>query len=187
MPQSHPVRIAWRRHYEPHGFRFAQRHDYHYNGGFVGVRKDRLWVLEAWKKIQTIMEQSVRLDLPISLLGAPEWQRSRTFPFFLTNQDALNIVADLEGVEVSVMGSEGMGWKQPADFMHHVAYGPKPWRKHYVRRALKGNAPSHCDFVFWQNAEHPIALGKPAEIRSVQRHMSVAQRLARLGAVFNLR
>jgi len=81
--------------------------------------------LDAWFKIQTIMEGTVRLDLPILLPGAPDWHRDRTFKFFLTDQDTMNIVVDLEGLDVSAMGDEGMGWKQPAVFMQHTCGGNK--------------------------------------------------------------
>jgi hypothetical protein len=181
MPVNHPIRAAWRRHYEPHGFRFQRQSDLHFNGGFIGVSRDRVPLLRAWEQIQTIMEKEVSLDLPISLPGAPEWQRNRTFPFFLTDQDALNIFADLEGVTVSGMGWEGMGWRNPMVFMHHACGHLKPWRRSYLRRALRGVAPSALDRDFWNFAGQPLPVFSAEEVHKAGREMHFARALTRVG------
>jgi len=186
LPVNHPIRVAWRKHYEPHGFRFAKTNDYHFNGGFIGVSRARLWTLDAWIKIQTIMEGTVRLDLPILLPGAPDWQRDRTFKFFLTDQDAMNIVADLEGLDVSAMGDEGMGWKQPAVFMQHACGGYKPWRHKYLARAIKGEPPTGIDFLFWQQVSAPLPLADAAMLKRIRFSIALSRRLARLGRAFNI-
>jgi hypothetical protein len=186
MHPSHPVRVAWRKSFEPLGFSFARRNDYYYNSGFLGLTKDRIWVLESWAKIQNAMAEKVDLNLPLTLPGAPEWQRKRSFPFYIPDQDALNIVADLEAAEISVIGPEGMGWKQPSVYMQHACGSPKPWRSRYVRDALQGRAPSHIDYYFWQNVSTPIAIADAATIRKKQRHIAIARRLARLGVAFNI-
>ena len=186
MPKNHPVRVAWRRHFTPHGFRFTVGNDYYFNGGFCGISRSRFWILDAWAKVQSIMAESVSLNLPISLPGAPEWQRLRTFPFYLTDQDALNIVADIEKVDISAIGSEGMGWKLPADYMQHACGGNKPWRGRYVRRALRGESPVNMDSLFWEHAAEPIALVPDHEIRRIKRHISIARRIAPIGAMLNV-
>ena len=183
LPVNHPLRVAWRSHYEPHGFRFARQTDYHFNGGFVGISRERVGLLQDWERIQVIMSREVRFDLPITLPGAPDWQRRRTFPFYLTDQDALNIVADLEGVVISAIGSEGMGWKQPEDYMYHACGADKPWRRSYIRRSLRGSPPTLLDLEFWRLAHSPLEIFPKQLAKEVSREMRCARACARLGRI----
>ena len=180
LSKNHPLRAAWRRHFEPHGFRFASQHDYHFNGGFIGVKRADRGALVEWKKIQSTMESTVPLNLPVGLHGAPEHMRDRLFPFFLTDQDALNIMADLEGIQLSAMGPEGMGWKIPEIFMMHALGSPKPWLGRYLQQALRGHAPKMIDQRFWTFMEEPIAIFSAAHVRKMKRHIKWAHVIAPL-------
>jgi hypothetical protein len=172
--------VAWRRHFEPHGFRFAPHHDYCYNGGFIGVRRDQRFVLEAWLRVLTIMAASVSLELPLTLVGAPEHQRNRTYPFYIPDQDALNIVTDLEGVVAAPIGSEGMGWKQPAVFLLHACMNPKPWEGQHLRTARRGRAPGEIDEAYWRFTQAPLALFSESHAARIRRRIKWAYILAPL-------
>jgi hypothetical protein len=182
LPITHPLRAAWRRFFEPRGFKFSSRHDYHFNGGFIGVTRATEHALVAWKDIQTAMAEVVPMNLPIGLQGAPTHMRDRLFPFYLTDQDALNIMADLDGVPLSAMGGEGMGWKIPLGvYMTHALGSPKPWLGLYLRQARRGHAPGHADDVFWRHTQKPIQLFSSSHLQKMKRHMKWAQVLAPFG------
>jgi hypothetical protein len=181
LPMNHPLRVAWRKYFEPLGFKFSSHHDYHFNGGFIGVTRDTRHALVAWKDIQTAMAAVVPLDRKIGMQGAPEHMRSRLFPFYLTDQDALNIMTELDGIALSPIGSEGMGWKVPQVYMAHALGSPKPWLDLYLREARRGHAPGHADDVFWRYAHSPLPLFPERQIRKIKRHIKWARVLAPFG------
>jgi hypothetical protein len=181
LPMNHPLRVAWRKYFEPLGFKFSARHDYHFNGGFIGVAREMRRALVAWKEIQTAMAAAVPLNHHIGMRGAPEHMRSRLFPFYLTDQDALNIMTELEGIDLSPMGSEGMGWKIPQVYMTHALGSPKPWLDLYLREARRGHAPNHADDVFWNYAQSPLPLFPERQVRKIKRHIRWARVLAPFG------
>lgn len=180
MPVNHPVRVAWRRYFEPHGFRFARRNDYHYNSGFIGLHREQRPLVDAWHRVLTIIAESVSLELPIGLAGAPPECCNRTFPFYLPDQDALNIVTDLEGVVVAPMGSEGMGWKSPAVFMLHACMPNKPWSGDYLRRARRGHSPGDIDDAYWRYTQSPLELFPAAHAARIRKQMKLARIFAPL-------
>lgn len=182
MPQKHPVRCAWHRYFEAHGMKFSgNAKDYYFNGGFLGVARVDRPFLEAWKRIQDLIEPEGVLSLPIGLNGAPSYKQHRYYPFWLTDQDALNITADLEGMNTSPIGSEGMGWKQPYHFLLHACGNPKPWVNTVLREALRGKTPDALMiFHFFEFFNGPIQVMAPREIRRRKRHVRVAGAIAPL-------
>jgi hypothetical protein len=127
------------------------------------------------------MGETVPMNHHIGMHGAPEHMRSRLFPFYLTDQDALNIMADLDGIPLSPMGSEGMGWKIPEVFMTHALGSPKPWLGLYLRQARRGHVPVHSDGVYWKHVDAPLPVFSAAHVQKMQRHMKWAHALAPLG------
>lgn len=181
VPINHPLRVAWRKQFAPLGFKFAPKDDYYFNAGFVGFSRNWKHALVAWREIQTAIAETVPLDRPIGMHGAPKHMRSRLFPFYLTDQDAINVMADLESVTISPMGIEGMGWKVPYIYMAHALGSPKPWLGLFVRQALRGHAPSITDEVFWRYVDKPVALFSERHIRKIKRRIKWAHVLAPFG------
>ena len=182
MPQKHPVRCAWHRFFEPHGMQFGgTAKDYYFNCGYLGVARADRNFLEAWKKIQDLIEPEGILNLPIGLGGAPAYKQHRSYPFWLCDQDALNIAADLEGMNISPMGSEAMGWKQPYHFLLHACGSPKPWVNTVLRESLRGKSPDALmSFRFFEFFDGPIRVMSPEEIRRRKTHVRIAGAIAPL-------
>lgn len=183
LPYNAPLKSKWRSIFTKLGYSFVEKNDYHYNGGFVGFQAVQVWAIEAWKTIQEEMEKSVRLDLPISLVGEKEYKRSRTFEFYLTDQDALNIVADINDLKISPIGPEAMGWKDPTDYMHHALGSHKPWKRGYTLRALrKGKKPTKLDYRYWNIATAgPIQLFSKTELMFIKLDLRIAKYACLLG------
>ena len=182
MPQMHPIRKAWRRYCEPHGMKFGgTAKDYYFNGGFLGVARRDIAFLEAWKKIHDLIEPEGILSLPMGLGGAPEYKQRRTYPFWLRDQDALNIAADLDQMNISPIGWEAMGWKQPYQFMLHACGSPKPWVNTVVREAIRGKSPDPLmNFTFLDLFAGPVPVMSAKEIRRRKWHLRIAGAIAPL-------
>ena len=182
MPQKHPVRRAWHRYFEAHGMKFgATAKDYYFNSGFLGAARADRNFLEVWKKVHDLIEPEGVLTLPIGLADAPAYKQHRSYPFWLPDQDALNVVADLEGMNTSPIGSEAMGWKQPYHFLLHACGSPKPWVNTVLREALRGKSPDPMmTFGFFQFFDGPIPVMKPEEIRRRKWHVRIAGAIAPL-------
>jgi len=180
MPQKNPIRRAWHRYFERHGMKFAgTANDYYFNGGFLGVARRDIGFLEVWKKIHELIEPEDILHLPMGLGGAAEYKQRRAYPFWLRDQDALNVAADLEGMNISPMGWEAMGWKQPYEFMLHACGSPKPWVDTVLREALRGKTPEALmSFRFMDLFAGPIPVMSPAEIRRRKNHIRLAGAIA---------
>ena len=182
MPQRHPVRRAWHRYFEAHGMQFGgTAQDYYFNSGFLGVARADKNFLHDWKRIHDLIEPEGVLTLPIGLAGAPASKQHRSYPFWLPDQDALNVAADLEGANISPIGSEAMGWKQPYHFLLHACGSPKPWVDTVLREAIRGKSPEAIMFFrFLEFFAGPIPVMPPEEIRRRKNHVRIAGAIAPL-------
>jgi len=160
MADNHPIRHAWRKHFQPQGVQFNHRFDTYFNGGFVGVcRRDRDF-LKDWLQIQSLMQKS---GVDFQSLGVGD----RTFPFTCRDQDALNIACMVTQQNVSPTGQDGMDFQYGGGgyIMSHAIGNPKPWNKRFLaiffRRAA---APSRADKEHFRAVEFPIRLYSPSEL-----------------------
>jgi hypothetical protein len=85
----------------------------------------------------------------------------RSEPFYIPDQDALNIAAMVGETPISVMGQDGMDLQHGGGgyVMSHALGCGKPWNKSFVRTVLRRAAPpSRADKEFFKHAEAPIQL-----------------------------
>jgi len=151
VPGSHPLRMAWRRFYEPHGFSFISSVDTYVNGGFVGLTRTNKQFLHEWKRIRDLMAPAI---------GGLQNTRikDRSFMFYNTEQDGMNIAWQCSKCPSSLMGKEAMDFIPGGITMSH-AIGPiKPWKKNMISQALGGKAPRLADKCYWQNTQTPIQI-----------------------------
>ena len=166
IPNTHPLRMAWRKFYEPHGFTFDFSTDMYINGGFIGVTKDRNKFLKNWLKIQKLMTPEVG-GLQNANLGNNSnfsVKEGRSFLFDKTDQDALNIALMSTPCPISLMGKEGMDIIPCGFTMSHAVNAIKPWRKRMALSALKGKRPTLVDKGYLQHSQAPIKLYYPHEL-----------------------
>jgi len=152
LTNSHPLLMAWRRFYEPYGFSFDSSTDIYVNGGFIGLTQETKEFLQTWHQIQEFMSPEIG-----GLANANV--KDRTFLFYKTDQDALNIALRTSKVPTSLMGKEGMDFIHGGFTMSHAIGGPKPWQKQIMRHVLfNGKAPRLADKKYWQHTQNPIQL-----------------------------
>ncbi|BAY60607.1 hypothetical protein NIES22_06660 [Calothrix brevissima NIES-22] len=168
IPHSHPLRMAWRRFYEPHGFNFNLNTDTYVNGGFIGLTKREQDFLDNWLKIQEIMAPKIR-GLQNANPGLQKANQSRNinstfeevgrhFLFDKTDQDALNIALISTSCPVSLIGKEGMDIIPGGFTMSHALGSIKPWRKQMFLSSLQGKRLTLADKQYWGYTQSPIKL-----------------------------
>ena len=155
MHSSHPIRMQWRRFYAPHGFAVARDLDVYVNGGFVGVSQSDWEFVVTWNRLLALMESETS---GLSKLGISD----RSYLFHKPDQDALNMAAMFSDRPVSIVGREGMDFISGGYLLSHALGTSKPWRKSFIRHAMRGYPPTMADHSFMQNTISPIALFGPA-------------------------
>lgn len=158
LPEHHPRRVGWRRHYAPLGLALRYRAPEYVNGGFVGVRAQDRAFLEMWKRAIDGLAEEIG-SLATAKVGAGQAFKSTGFAgcFDCSDQDALNVAIEATELAVSVIGQEAMAFKPGAALLPHAVGSGKPWQRAYLSSALRGAGPRLADRAFWANASAPIA------------------------------
>jgi hypothetical protein len=172
MPPNHPIRHAWKQFYGPHGIKFYREPELYFNGGFVGVKREHVGFLHCWQRLQELMAPAIGGLQNVNI-------RDRTFLFFKTDQDALNVAAMAIEDPISPMGQEGMEFQPGGYVMSHAAGGVKPWKKKHVLSALTAVKPSSADKIFWDNVALPIRVYPDAVVRTHKTMIRIASLIAR--------
>jgi hypothetical protein len=176
MPEHHPRRAAWKKYLAACGRQLRRETPFYVNGGFTGISRNDIPFLRDWKDAMSLIATEIG-GLEHSMFsfanGRPDLQ-SPAYPYSKTDQDALNIAVMISAVQVSIMGAEGMDFRPGGWTMSHALGPEKPWRKRYIRDALRGLAPSMTDREFWQHAEKPIAFLPDKIVSSRRRALKLA-------------
>lgn len=173
LPEHHPRRVGWRRHYEPRGLPLRFRAAEYVNGGFVGVRTQDRVFLETWKRAMDLMADEIG-SLAAAKVGVAQAFKSTGFAacFDCSDQDGLNAAVEACDLPVSIIGQEAMAFKPGLALLPHAVGAGKPWQRSYLGAALRGVAPRLADRAFWANAAEPIAaIGK---LRTVSKRLDIA-------------
>ena len=175
MHSTHPMRTMWHRFYQPHGFSVTRELDTYLNAGFVGVSRNNWDFVETWKRVLDLLDGETN---GLAELGV----KDRAYAFHKPDQDALNIAAMYAREPLSIVGKDGMDFVHGGFLMSHALGAPKPWRKPFIREALRGYPPSLADHCFWQHTIHPIDIFTPGLRRWKKLDLSIACGIARFYA-----
>jgi hypothetical protein len=145
--------------------------DAYLNSGFVGLEIEHREFLHKWRAaVKLAHENGVKQD---------QFQKgSRAQAFFTVDQDAMNIASMYADVPFSTMGPEGMSFHGSLAMFHSIT-SPKPWRKHFLKRWLKGASPTKADMHFLECADGPIYPFSAKVLRRLRRHARLASLLSR--------
>ncbi len=172
MPENHPLKHQWKR--------FAAEANYpwrdfvgYFNSGFVGVPAPARDFLAVWEDALRRIREGLRNPDAIYVD-----ERDRSHPFYIPDQDALNVAIGASAVPFSPVGPAAMGFAEPGNHaMLHAVFNPKPWQRTYgLRSILRGMPPTPADFAYWENADSPIALFPAREIAARKRRLKWAGR-----------
>lgn len=173
MPSDHPLRCEWMELARSAGWQEpVRRQERYYNSGFVGLRVEFSNFLVTWQRAVGLANSNgVNPD------SFQKGKREQTF--YTIDQDSLNIATMYADVRLSSIGPEGMGFIPGGFNMYHSVGRVKPWRKNFIRYALKGIPPSNADKHYLECADGPIRPYTSARLRRLRRHAAIAAAIGR--------
>lgn len=172
LHRNHPWRAQWK---ALAGGAPAQSGtlDYYVNSGFVGVHRANTAILERWVSItEKHREQG----------GTVEVFVKNGHRAVRGDQDLLNAVMTVcNDLTYSIIGTEGMGFTDPAYVMSHAVSEIKPWKKNFLKLLfVKGHAPSVADKDYMRYANQPVAAYNSSAFRLKRWNMHFSSMLGRL-------
>lgn len=155
VPNDHPLCAICKEIARGQGWSEPQRESWsYYNGEFIALQARDRRSLEVWQQaIRMIAETGTRLN---DFAPANCEHPFHEHPFHMTDQDALNLAVLYTDQPPSTIGPEGMGFISGEFTMYHSTGAPKPWRKQFLRPALRGIPPSGGDKHFLQMMQGPF-------------------------------
>lgn len=179
---QHPRRVGWRRFFGGFGLQLQPKEACYANGGFIGIRREDIAFLKVWKSLQDHMWSAV---------GGPEFagiSGGQTLPersgfancFDKTDQDALNAAIEVvEEIPASFANRQAMGFEAGRALLPHALGPVKPWKKQYLRDALRGLPPRAVDKEYWLNTQGPIRVFTPRQCQIQRLLMQIATAIGR--------
>jgi hypothetical protein len=157
LPASHPLRFQWAEYFKKYGIKVENKDHYYVNGGFTALKRSAKGFLETWKHVQDLMLDELKEVKSIGL-------KDRTYLFYRTDQDALNIAKDISPERFSIADGTAMDLSNFGYIMSHALGGAKPWQKNWLMHVLKkGQRPTITDRLFMQHIDTPLSIYSPFE------------------------
>lgn len=173
MPARHPFRCEWMELACAAGWsQPVRQQERYYNSGFVGLDIVHADFLQKWMG-------AVRLANGHGVQPGDFQKRKRSQLFSTIDQDALNIATMYASVPFTTIGPEGMGFTWGGFTMWHSVGKSKPWRKKFLRSALRGVGPTPADKHFLVCADGPIHPYTRRKLRQRRASAAMATFLAR--------
>jgi hypothetical protein len=146
----------------------------YYNSGMVGLEIKHSGFLERWRDaISLAIHAGEGMDSTSFLAG------TREGIFYLLDQDTMNLTIMYGDEPISGIGPEGMGFIAGGFTLYHSVGSPKPWRKEFFRRALRGIPPNNADKHFLECAEGPIHPFRASELKKKWQTVKIANLIGR--------
>lgn len=168
MCATNPIRGFWKAIIEENDEKVNHQITSYINAGFFGLKKENIHFLKMFLKFQHLAEDRYKVNLHTFDMT------NRTDPFFANDQDVMNIAAMCTSVPLSEIGPEGMDFIHGGFTMSHAIGGPKPWKKNFIRAALKGNPPTLAEKAYWDNVGFPI----PTFSHNIKKYKNLSIKIA---------
>lgn len=141
---NHPWRNKWRQDFKQYNQGESKYWNYYVNSGAIGVNSSTFTIIDRWINFTEIYKDK---NYPIHFFN-----QSDALSPYKGDQDILNAVLTLSNdISISIIGKEAMGFSDPVSIMAHAVTGDgiKPWKKNYLKSAMKGNPASVADINFF--------------------------------------
>jgi hypothetical protein len=162
MSANHPLRKGWRTFADKMDYAVSASPNEYYNGGFVGVSREHAGFLEVWRELMNGLQriEGINIESFKNFNGYNEIDRSH--PFYVADQDALNLAVMITNPSLSVMGTEGMDFTGAGFTMAHAVDSPKPWQKNRLWLTFRyGHPAREWDREYLTYTDTPIPLYSP--------------------------
>lgn len=157
---NHPWRNQWRNDFDIYNKGIDKTLNYYINSGFIGVSEKDFEIINRWIGINEIYKS---LGYPVLYFN-----QSDALNAYKGDQDVLNAAITLSpDLRLAIIGKEGMAFEHPYAIMAHAVDGKgvKPWKRKYIKNALKGNKASITDELYLQYCINPIRLYHENEMK----------------------
>jgi hypothetical protein len=182
LGENHPRRVGWRRFFQPLGFDLRFRGREFANGGFIGLRWEHRKLLVTWQDFVTRITAALGGADVVGIAGGRTLTGNYGFAdcFRQPDQDALNAALEaLPDIPVSFLGPQAMGFQTGHAVLPHALGWAKPWRRHYLREALRGLPPQAVDKDFWHLAAGPLQPFSSRHVSSQRMQVRISAALGR--------
>jgi hypothetical protein len=172
---DHPLRRAWKSVMTAAGIAPARDEGRYFNAGFIGIPESCRSILLPWRALGLALEglpglrdhdphfvRGVRatgcaIDVADDVLAVMR-------PYFLEDQDSLNMAVMATTVPVCAMGPDAMGFTSSrTPILLHCLGADKPYSTHYIRRLVRrGAGPSFAEDMWWRYSDGPIRVTRGA-------------------------
>ncbi|HEY8966462.1 MAG TPA: hypothetical protein VIM58_08470, partial [Candidatus Methylacidiphilales bacterium] len=133
------------------------------NGGFLGLRRERLGFLNLWRDLVEAVAPSVG--------GLERWSAAGEGPFHAADQDSLNVALMLTEEPVEFAPAAAMGFCPGETILPHTLGPRKPWRRPFLWPSLLGREVGPADEAYWRFAPGRGPFGEgaplPASLRAL--------------------
>lgn len=174
IPETHPIRVGWRRFFSAAGITMTPRTHLYINAGFIGVAARDIEFISKWHELLSLVSKKIgdlrEYDFP---------EKDRTDLFYRPDQDALNAAIEAVSIPVSLVGQEGMSFKPGGYIMVHAIGSSKPWTRSILADALKAMPPNDSDRAFLQASAAPITLYSPLRRQLNELSLTLASAIGR--------
>jgi len=182
LEKHHPRRVGWRRHFCTYGISLEYRTPAYVNGGCVGVSRQDVGFLKNWQRLSGYMTDAIG-GLGASMLegGAQPRQWGFAGCFDRTDQDALNAAVEMSAeFDYSILSRAAMAFSPGSAVVPHAVGLRKPWRRQYLRDALRAMAPTAADKAFWRFVGGPLFTMSTARAQRARLSLGLATVMGRL-------
>ena len=142
------------------------------NSGFIAIKRNNLELIDKWIELTECYRARGANLKEINQEGHNS---------FKGDQDLLNAAITVSpDVKLSLIGKEGMGFRQPAYLMTHAVVKYKPWGKNFLQVLFKyGRKPTYVEKNFFKYCKHPISLFSKTRFLVKKTNLTLASVLGR--------
>lgn len=173
LHENHPWKIYWKNILITEGFvNLSFNHPY-INSGFLSLSKVHFQLIKRWKKLTLKLEKEG--------LNTNQFNKNPVSPI-QGDQEILNMaLMTFDSSELSVIGREAMGFKDPVYLMVHCTSSEKPWSKNYIYEFLKnGIAVSKSEKIFTNYLNLKFKCLKDSKLKITKVNIKLTSLLTRL-------
>lgn len=168
--QNHPWRKEWQKLANNQS---RSELNYYVNSGFIGINADSFKLLDRWILLTDNYKASN---------GDISKFEKDGFRAFKGDQDLLNAAMTISSdISFSIIGSEGMGFTDPAYLMAHAVESIKPWKNNFVKQLIvNGFKPSTAAKMFFNYCQHPIKIYTESQLKMKKIDIKLASIIGRI-------
>jgi len=145
----HPWRAEWIKLASTIGLNDVNQLSYYINSGFIGLTYSDISLIERW----ILLTDKYR-----DFGGNVNIFEKDAHRAYKGDQDLLNAAITISpDINLSIIGSEGMGFEYPVYLMAHAVESVKPWKNSFFKNLIiNGSLPSMAAKKYYDNCEKPI-------------------------------